>query len=543
MTVDTSGNLFIADTGNNRVRKVTPDGVISTVAGTGQTGFDGEGVLATMAQLAGPKGLAADVSGNIFIAEPDNNRIRKVTFTQQALFSIVDRGGISLRSSGMSPATTAGYASIQPNSASTTPAGLAIFGYRQKGVLVTEAGVPASPLLLSGRIYSEVNGPINISLALANPNSQDAVIAFSFTDAKGNSTAGTTTVPANRQIAAFLNQSPFNTPAPSSGAFTFTSSVSVAVIALRGRTNERGEFLITTLPVADLSASVTTDSVVFPHFVDGAGWTTQIVLVNPSDTILMGVAQFRSQSGTALTLTANGQSSDTFAYSIPARSAFSLQTSGLAPAVTAGSVRVVPAAGSAAPSGTVIFAYRNGDITVSEAGVPAVPPGTIFRLYAEASGSLGVPGSIQTGIAVTNLSANPAAVVVEITKLDGSSIGLTGTLTIPGNGQTAAFLNDVQGLSSLQTPFQGILRVSGVDPISVVGLRGRYNERTEFLMTTTQPINEAASTSATLFFPHIVDSGGFTTQFILFSARPGQSSSATIQFFSQSGGAWSAAFQ
>jgi hypothetical protein len=70
----------------------------------------------------------------------------------------------------------------------------------------------------------------------------------------------------------------------------------------------------------------------------------------------------------------------------------------------------------------------------------------------------------------------------------------------------------------------------------VIGLRARYNERSDFLITTTPASNEAAPPStATLFFPHIVDSGGYTTQFILFSGNAGQSSSGVMRLFSQSG--------
>ena len=162
--------------------------------------------------------------------------------------------------------------------------------------------------------------------------------------------------------------------------------------------------------------------------------------------------------------------------------------------------------------------------------------GTAFRLYAETSGNFAAVGSIQTGVAVVNLSATAATVRVELNRLDGSSTGLTGTLSIPANGQAAMFLNQIPGFSSLQAPFQGVLRVSSSAPISVVGLRGRYNERNDFLVTTTPPVNEATPPStALLFFPHVVDGGGYTTQFILFSSQPGQSSSGTMRLFSQSG--------
>jgi len=77
VTVDSAGNLYIADTGNNRVRKVDPSGIISTVAGNGTQGFSGDGAPAVNAELDGPAGLAVE-SGNLYIADQGNQRIRKV---------------------------------------------------------------------------------------------------------------------------------------------------------------------------------------------------------------------------------------------------------------------------------------------------------------------------------------------------------------------------------------------------------------------------------------------------------------------------------
>jgi sugar lactone lactonase YvrE len=76
VAVDISGNLFIAD--NHRIRKVAPDGFITTVAGTGTSGFSGDGELATSA-LLNPNGIAVDIAGNLFITDTDHNRIRRVT--------------------------------------------------------------------------------------------------------------------------------------------------------------------------------------------------------------------------------------------------------------------------------------------------------------------------------------------------------------------------------------------------------------------------------------------------------------------------------
>src|SRR5688572_6735202 len=164
-----------------------------------------------------------------------------------------------------------------------------------------------------------------------------------------------------------------------------------------------------------------------------------------------------------------------------------------------GSVRVIPLK-SSAPSGFAIFSFRNGTATVAEAGVPPVVPSTAFRLLAE------LTQTIQTGFAVTNITSNAVTVTLELTNLDGTSTGLSGTLAVPANGQRSIFLNQIQGFASLQAPFKGVLRLSSSSRISVAGLRGRYNERNDFLITTTVPVDETtAPTNVPLFFPHIAD--------------------------------------
>lgn len=79
VAVDAAGNLYIADAKNNRIRKVTASGVISTVAGNGAYGFSGDGGPATAAQLDGPYAVAVDSTGSLYITDAFNDRIRKVT--------------------------------------------------------------------------------------------------------------------------------------------------------------------------------------------------------------------------------------------------------------------------------------------------------------------------------------------------------------------------------------------------------------------------------------------------------------------------------
>ncbi len=78
VTTDAAGNLYISDRGNHCIRKVTRAGLISTVAGSGQLGSSGDGSLATSASMNQPNGVAVDNSGNLYLSDTNNHRIRKV---------------------------------------------------------------------------------------------------------------------------------------------------------------------------------------------------------------------------------------------------------------------------------------------------------------------------------------------------------------------------------------------------------------------------------------------------------------------------------
>ena len=78
VAVDADGNVLIADTENHRIRSLTTDGTITTVAGTGAAGFSGDGGVATRARLSNPRGVAVGPNGNVYIADSGNNRIRVV---------------------------------------------------------------------------------------------------------------------------------------------------------------------------------------------------------------------------------------------------------------------------------------------------------------------------------------------------------------------------------------------------------------------------------------------------------------------------------
>jgi hypothetical protein len=420
-------------------------------------------------------------------------------------FAIGDRGAFVASTAGSASALSVGYGRIQVDAGQPLPPGLAIFDYRQSGVLVSEATVPASPAITSGRILAEITPNVNTGIAIANPINRPATISFYFTDANGATVkSGTTIIPGKGQLAAFLSEAPFNGGNSFFGTFTFTTSLPIAAIALRGFTNERSEFLITTLPVFSTGTAEQSNATI-AHFADGGGWSTQVLLINPFDSPVSGIAQF---------FNAKGQVVLTSAYSLAPRSATRFSTSGTNSAIQTGSVNLstpVPAVS--------IFSFRSNNVTINQAGMPTTRAGTAFRTYVETG------PAVRSGIAIANPSENAVDVNLEVG-------GLTTTLSLPPYGQISQFLNEIQTFAGLPSSFQGTLRITSGSPVAVTGLRGHTNERGDFLVTTTPPTDESAtSTAIELFFPHFVEGGGYSMQFIFF----GRSTSGTLYFFNSSG--------
>jgi len=168
VSIDSAGNLYIADLGNHRIRKVDASGVISTVAGTGVYGFSGDGGAATAAQLANPIAVSVDSAGNLYIADLDNFRIRKVDATTGVINTVAGTGVYGFSGDG-GPATAAQLKS--PYAVSVDSAGnlyiADIFNQRIRkvdaatGVISTVAG--------TGVYGSSGDGGVAIAVRLAFP--------------------------------------------------------------------------------------------------------------------------------------------------------------------------------------------------------------------------------------------------------------------------------------------------------------------------------------------------------------------------------------
>jgi sugar lactone lactonase YvrE len=178
VALDAEGNMYISDTGDycsgpggDTVRKVDPHGTITTVAGTGEAGFSGDGGPATKARLDFPSAVAVDREGNLYIADGSNYRIRKVD--KDGIITTFAGTGEARHSGDGGPATSAqlrepacmvfdaqgnlylaDYTSVRkidPSGTITTVAGTGRFGFSGDGGPATEAKLTASDIALDGK--------------------------------------------------------------------------------------------------------------------------------------------------------------------------------------------------------------------------------------------------------------------------------------------------------------------------------------------------------------------------------------------------------
>ncbi len=106
VALDSDGSLYIADGANNRIRKIAPDGTITTVAGTGRADFSGDGGPASKASLSMPYSIALDRDGNLYVVDTGNYRVRKVDATTGIITTVAGNGSYGF-SSDDGPAVSA----------------------------------------------------------------------------------------------------------------------------------------------------------------------------------------------------------------------------------------------------------------------------------------------------------------------------------------------------------------------------------------------------------------------------------------------------
>ncbi len=441
VAVDSSGNVYISDTGNARIRKVSTSGVITTIAGTSTAGYTGDGASALNATLSNPTGLAFDSSGNLYIADSSNNVVRMIdksgvirTVAGSAKPTGGD-GGPAVNASLASPAAiildNAGNLYITDthnsrvrfvNTSGTisTIAGTGISGFSGDGGLATLAQMEfTSGLALDGNgtlyISDEDNNRIRALLSAA-PSFTAAPATVTFSAVAGGTPSPTQTL----AIAATVSN-----PILNATGLAFTAAVSDPWIVL----NVSGG----TMP-ANLSVSID------PTSLSPGSYTGSVTITSP----------FASPSVRKITVTA------------------SIST-GTAPKVSlsAPSLTFAVTQGAAASSQTLKIANAgSGALTYTVSAVTKTGGSWLALSAASGSANPSAPGMLTVTASVASLPAGTyqgTITVTGATPTDVTVLPVVLTIAVPQGSillsQTGLMFQAVAGGGSPLNQSFGILNV------------------------------------------------------------------------------------
>jgi hypothetical protein len=474
VAVDSAGNLYIADTGNQRVRRVS-NAVIATVAGNGTLGFSGDNGPATSAQLANPYDLAVDSAGKVYIADFDNDSVRVLTPVIPCTYSLspatlqaaVAGGSVTVgikttascswAVSGLpgwitvsGPSSGAGSASVTFVVAPSTGASLsATFLIGGASFTITQPAASACIYGLSpgGQAFGVAGGAGTINITVSTGCPWAAASNASWITITGGSAGN-----GNGSVAF---QAAPNTGAARSGTVTVAGLLSFTV--------EEADALVTGLTSA---GSIT-------HLASAGYWTTTITLVNTGSSPAQARLNFFDDNGNPLALPLS------FPQSSSAPAAGPLVASTLDRTLNPGAQLVVQSTGSNRQPTLVGWAQV---LTKGAVGGFAVLSQAIGNTNQEAevpldtgeSGDYVVPfdntNGSSTAIALVNISAKAVTAAISISN-DAGAVVLSDTITLPAMGHRSFSLTDRYGSVTAQQ--RGTLEFTTAAPgqISVFGLR------------------------------------------------------------------------
>ena len=280
---DTYGNLFICDYEDMRVRKVNTNGIITTAAGNGATGYSGDGGVATSAKLDYPEGVAFDSAGNLFITDELNQRIRKVTYNQGPVLTLnnvaaANVGNYQVVVTGFGGSVTSSVAVLTTNAAQPTAAIITFSNLNQTytggAINVTASSTP--PGLPVNLTYSSTSYGVSAN-APTNLGSYTVIGNISYANYYGGATNTLviSQAPATVTLTS-LNQTYDGTAKPV-GVITSPSGLPVNVTyngSPSAPTNAGGYIVIATINDTNYYGSVTNIlDVEPPTTLDGIIWT------------------------------------------------------------------------------------------------------------------------------------------------------------------------------------------------------------------------------------------------------------------------------
>ena len=514
VAVDGDGNLYIAD--GDRIRKVDSSGVIATtIAGTGEQGFSGDGGPAVEARLHNPTGVAVDGDGNVYIADSGNGRIRKLTPVGPATTQIYYFPHLAVGASWQTTITYINYspqevtcqtefisdhgrplmvsfaglgtvvsrtdvlppggsvhqetnvdlsAPLAPGWARATCSGpvKASLLFRQRnseGVPTAEAGVNAAlvPALRFVTFAEQGEGKQGTGVAYANPSDRTAEVTFTAWDAAGQVLASVVRTLLHGGHDAHGMASLFGLTS-FTGSIEVTSSVHIVSLSL----NFEADPVFSSLPPGELDASAQgSTTYYFPHLAVGASWQTTITYINYSPEEVTCQTDFLSDHGSPLMVSFAGLGTVISRTDVlPSGGSVHQETNvDLSTPLAPGWAR---ATCSGPVKASLLFRQRNSEgVPTGEAGVNAAAvPATRFVTFAEQG-----EGQFGTGVAYANPSATSALVTFTAKNTAGQVLASVDRTLLPGG-------HDAHGMGSLfgLTSFTGSIEVTSSVPIVSLSL-------------------------------------------------------------------------
>ena len=581
VSVDPAGNLYIPDYRNSRVRKITAAGVISTVAGNGTYGYSGDGGSATAAQLNDPQGLAVDSAGNLYFADYGNLRVRKVT-AAGVISTVAGNGNIGPSGDG-GPATAATLG-LPTDVAAGYDGNLYIAEVIGRIRKVTVAGVISTIAGTVGTGFGGDGGPATEALlyypsGMAIDSAGNLYIADSLNyRIRKITVAGIINTVAGNGIQGFsgdggpateaqLDQ-PYDVAVDSDGNLYIaedyrirkvTAEGVISTVAGNGTPDYRGDggqATMTGMMPRGVAVDLEGNLYISDYFKNQIRKVTAAGTINtvagkgitfgysgdygPATAAMLTNPNYLAVDSTgSLFITDNGndrirkvQFQNCSSLALSAGGAASCRTAGTNIALRTGYAMLTTDSGSA-PYGIGVFSLWQNEAIIGEAGIPASPPTTRARIFIDfrkevnaipARNGAGIV-DVNTGIALVNYGSDTAEVTYALTNVHGEPV-TTGHGSIAAGKYFACFIDQLKEKAEapdfnlpadFATAIQfGSLEITSTQPLSVLGLRGTMNQRNEFLMTTT-PIADLthAPDSNPIYFPQFVDGGGYTTSIIL----------------------------
>jgi hypothetical protein len=223
-------------------------------------------------------------------------------------YNIQPGGFYIFQTDGSPQNVNAGSVRLIPDPSTSTPVGAGIFSFTQNGTLVTESGIPSATPTSHARIYVDESGGHDTGLAVSAPGSGAITATVTAYQMDGITQVGTSNGPinlnGNGHMARFVGELVTGLPSGFTGVLDIASNIPFggstpfAALTLRSLNNSRGDFLLTTFPIADATQTAP-NPLVFPQIADGGGYTTQFILigVNGSSSVTL---RFYGDDGTLI---------------------------------------------------------------------------------------------------------------------------------------------------------------------------------------------------------------------------------------------------